>query len=57
MIAVSSDVSALMQFVDTIAFLYQGKIRYQGPAATLADAPDPVVRQFVRGELEGPLEG
>ena len=22
----------------------------------LADAPDPVVRQFVRGELEGPLE-
>ena len=56
-IAVSSDVAALMQFVDTIAFLYQGKIRYQGPAATLADAPDPVVRQFVRGELEGPLEG
>jgi phospholipid/cholesterol/gamma-HCH transport system ATP-binding protein len=56
-IAVSSDVAALMQFVDTIAFLYQGKIRHLGPSATLADAPDPVVRQFVRGELEGPLEG
>jgi phospholipid/cholesterol/gamma-HCH transport system ATP-binding protein len=56
-IAVSSDVTALMQFVDTIAFLYHGKIHYLGPSATLADAPDPVVRQFVRGELEGPLEG
>jgi phospholipid/cholesterol/gamma-HCH transport system ATP-binding protein len=56
-IAVSSDVAALIGFVDTVAFLYKGRIHYQGPAATLADAPDPVVRQFVRGELEGPLEG
>jgi ABC-type transporter Mla maintaining outer membrane lipid asymmetry ATPase subunit MlaF len=29
---------------------------YRGPAATIADAPDPLVRQFVRGELEGPLD-
>ena len=56
-IAVSSDVEALCRFVDTVAFLYQGKIRYQGAAQTLTDAPDPVVRQFVRGDLEGPLEG
>jgi len=55
-IAVSSDVIALAGFVDEIAFLYQGKILYRGPAATIADAPDPIVRQFVRGELEGPLE-
>ncbi len=56
-IAVSSDVAALTTFVDQIAFLYQGKIHYQGASSTLADAPDPVVRQFVRGDLEGPLEG
>ena len=55
-LAVSSDVVALAKFVDEIAFLYQGTIRYRGPAATIADAPDPVVRQFVRGELEGPLD-
>ncbi len=55
-IAVSSDVVALAGFVDEIAFLYQGAIIYRGPAATVADAPDPIVRQFVRGELEGPLE-
>lgn len=55
-LAISSDVVALAGFVDEIAFLYQGHIIYRGPAATIADAPDPLVRQFVRGELEGPLE-
>ena len=55
-LAVSSDVVALAKFVDEIAFLYRGKITYRGPAATIADAPDPLVRQFVRGELEGPLD-
>jgi len=54
-LAVSSDVAALARFVDEIAFLYRGHVLYRGPAATIADAPDPVVRQFVRGELEGPL--
>ena len=54
-IAVSSDVGALMAFVDDVAFLYRGRIHYRGPAATLRDAPDPIVRQFVRGDLEGPL--
>ena len=54
-LAVSSDVVALAKFVDEIAFLYRGHILYRGPAATIADAPDPIVRQFVRGELEGPL--
>ena len=55
-LAVSSDVVALARFVDEIAFLYRGHILYRGPAATIADAPDPLVRQFVRGELEGPLD-
>lgn len=55
-LAVSSDVLALARFVDEIAFLYKGTIVYRGPAATIRDAPDPLVRQFVRGDLEGPLD-
>lgn len=55
-LAVSSDVVALAKFVDEIAFLYRGKLAYRGPAATIADAPDPLVRQFVRGEPSGPLD-
>jgi phospholipid/cholesterol/gamma-HCH transport system ATP-binding protein len=55
-LAVSSDVAALAGFVDEIAFLYRGEILYRGPARTIHDAPDPIVRQFVRGELDGPLD-
>jgi phospholipid/cholesterol/gamma-HCH transport system ATP-binding protein len=55
-LAVSSDVVALAKFVDEIAFLYKGHIIYRGPAATIEDAPDPIVRQFVRGELQGPMD-
>ncbi len=54
-VAVSSDVEALMRFTDTVAMLHDGRIRYQGPAATLRDADDAVVRQFVRGDMNGPL--
>lgn len=54
-IAVSSDVSALSGFADRIAMVFDGRIHHEGPAAGIRDADDPVVRQFVRGELSGPL--
>ncbi|HEY5944160.1 MAG TPA: ATP-binding cassette domain-containing protein [Kofleriaceae bacterium] len=55
-LAVSSDVVALAAFVDEIVFLYDHQIAYRGPAKTIADAPNSLVRQFVRGDLEGPLD-
>lgn len=55
-VAVSSDVAGLVTFVTDVVFVYRGRIAYQGPAATLAEAPDPLVRQFVSGALDGPLE-
>ncbi len=54
-VAVSSDVPALAAFTQTIGMLYDGRICYQGPSDSISDANDPVVRQFVRGDLEGPL--
>jgi phospholipid/cholesterol/gamma-HCH transport system ATP-binding protein len=54
-VAVSSDVDALRRFAPRVAMLYQGRLRYDGPAAAIADSDDAVVRQFVRGALEGPL--
>ncbi|ACY15944.1 ABC transporter ATP-binding protein [Haliangium ochraceum] len=52
---VSSDVAALLEFADDIAMLLDGRIHYCGPAASVAEAEDPTLRQFVRGELRGPL--
>jgi phospholipid/cholesterol/gamma-HCH transport system ATP-binding protein len=54
-LSVSSDVASLMGFVDRVAMLHHGRLIYDGEPAAMADAADPVVRQFVRGELEGPL--
>src|SRR5262249_36833230 len=54
-IAISSDVAALRGFCPRVGMLYGGVLHYDGLSAGMEDAPDPVVRQFVRGELEGPL--
>lgn len=54
-IIVSSDVDALLAFAPRVAMLYRGRLAYDGPAARAADAEHPAVRQFVRGEVEGPL--
>ena len=54
-VSVSSDVGALVEFSDDVAMLYGGVVRHAGSADQISDAADPLVRQFVRGELEGPL--
>jgi len=53
-VAVSSDIDALIDFADTIAMIYQGQVRYQGPARAIRDAKDDLVRRFVRGDIEDP---
>jgi phospholipid/cholesterol/gamma-HCH transport system ATP-binding protein len=35
--------------------LYQGRIQMRGTPDEIRGSDDPVVRQFVSGELEGPL--
>ena len=54
-IAVSSDVDALRAFAPRMGMLYRGQLRYDGPSADMEERGDAVVRQFVRGDLEGPL--
>ena len=54
-IVVSSDVDALLAFVPRVAMIHRGRLRFDGPAAAARDADDPIVRQFVRGDIEGPL--
>jgi phospholipid/cholesterol/gamma-HCH transport system ATP-binding protein len=54
-VVISSDVEALRSFAPRIGMLHDGRLRYDGDARAVADSDDPVVRQFVRGSLEGPL--
>jgi phospholipid/cholesterol/gamma-HCH transport system ATP-binding protein len=54
-VVISSDVDALRQFAPRVGMLHDGRLRYDGDARAIADSDDALVRQFVRGELEGPL--
>jgi phospholipid/cholesterol/gamma-HCH transport system ATP-binding protein len=54
-VVISSDVDALLKFAPRVGMLHDGRLRYDGDARTIADSDDAVVRQFVRGALEGPL--
>lgn len=53
-VVVSHDLS-IFQYVDTVAFLFQGKIYYQGPASTIYNIDDPLVQQFISGAALGPI--
>lgn len=54
-ITISNDIDNLLRYVDKVAMLHQGKLLYAGDPKAVFDAPDPAVRQFFRGETEGPL--
>jgi phospholipid/cholesterol/gamma-HCH transport system ATP-binding protein len=52
---ISSDIPALRAFAPRLLMLYRGHLHYDGPAAAIDTNGDPVARQFVRGDLDGPL--
>jgi phospholipid/cholesterol/gamma-HCH transport system ATP-binding protein len=54
-VVISSDVEALRAFAPRLGMLHEGRLRYDGSSSAIADSDDAVVRQFVRGALEGPL--
>lgn len=55
-IIVSHDVPEVFELVDRVAMLHAGRIIAVGTPEEIENSEDPIVRQFVRGELEGPIE-
>lgn len=53
-IVVSHDLD-IFNYVDLVAFLYQGKIHYCGPAYTIHEIDDPYIKQFISGISQGPI--
>jgi phospholipid/cholesterol/gamma-HCH transport system ATP-binding protein len=54
-ITISNDIDNLLKYVDQVAMLHKGKLLYAGDPDKALNAKDPAVRQFFRGEIEGPL--
>lgn len=55
-VVVSHDLTSIFTIADRIAMLYKGKVRLLGTPQTFQESEDGVVRQFIRGESEGPME-
>lgn len=55
-IVVTHDVEEALEIVDYVYYLSQGRIVAQGTPDEMRANPDPLVRQFVYGEAEGPVK-
>jgi phospholipid/cholesterol/gamma-HCH transport system ATP-binding protein len=53
-VVISHDVE-IFNYVDNVALLYGGKIRYFGSAKTIWESDNPYIYQFIRGMTEGPI--
>jgi phospholipid/cholesterol/gamma-HCH transport system ATP-binding protein len=54
-VIVTHEVPEIFELCDHAAMLYQGKILLSGTPGEFLHSEDPLISQFVKGELEGPL--
>lgn len=54
-IVVSHDMASVFKIADRITMLYEGEMILTGSPDIFRDPEDPVVRQFIAGEQEGPF--
>jgi phospholipid/cholesterol/gamma-HCH transport system ATP-binding protein len=54
-ITICNDIDSLLKYADRVAMLHKGELLYEGEVSGVKDAAHPAVRQFFRGEIEGPL--
>mgnify|MGYP000666253341 CR=1 FL=1 len=54
-VIISHDLPLVFDVADRVAMLYKGKIIEYGTPEEIKNSSNPVVRQFIKGELEGPI--
>jgi phospholipid/cholesterol/gamma-HCH transport system ATP-binding protein len=54
-VIVTHEVPDIFDLCNHVAMLYKGKIKFTGSPREIIRSEDPVINQFVNGELEGPL--
>lgn len=55
-IVISHDVVSMMNVAEYIFLLHQGKIYFQGTPIDFKNSTDPLIKQFLNGDLYGPLD-
>ena len=54
-LVISHDISGAFAVADYMAMIFQGRIVFDGMPEDFKNATDPLVRQFIEGKLEGPI--
>jgi phospholipid/cholesterol/gamma-HCH transport system ATP-binding protein len=55
-LTISHDMESAQKIADRIALIYKGSVVWIGPADDIEHSGNPYVEQFVRGDLNGPIE-
>mgnify|MGYP001266239418 CR=1 FL=1 len=55
-IIVSHDITSVLRMADRMALLHEGRLRLVGTPAEFQASTDPVVRQFLEGKTDGPIQ-
>lgn len=55
-VSITHDMASARKIADEIAMLYQGKIVWRGPAASIDKSGNAMVEQFVHGRAHGPIQ-
>jgi phospholipid/cholesterol/gamma-HCH transport system ATP-binding protein len=55
-VIVSHEIPDIFEIARNVAMLFRGKIRQYGTADEILNSSDPVVRQFISGSLDGPIQ-
>ncbi|MBF0187188.1 MAG: ATP-binding cassette domain-containing protein [Magnetococcales bacterium] len=56
MVVISHAVPAIFNFCHHVVVLHQGKVLEAGPSLDIVNSDNPVIRQFINGELHGPIK-
>lgn len=54
-VVVTHDMQSVFKIADTVAMIHQGQIVEMGPRDQIQNTTNPIVRQFIQGEHEGPI--
>jgi phospholipid/cholesterol/gamma-HCH transport system ATP-binding protein len=54
-VVVTHDLRSAFHVADRLCLLHEGKVIFNGTPDEIRESPDPLVRQFIRGDADGPL--
>ena len=55
-VVISHDLKAALEIAENLVMLYKGKVQLAGTPDEFRTCPDPVIRQFFSGKVQGPME-